>query len=188
MKKFSNTRCILIALTLAGLFAIPVALHRTAPATQAQGGFISTLERIRLEQSQRLEGSWLVNVTIARPNAPPPFRVYFSFARGGSFVSTDTRRPYNQGHGAWTHLGGDEFAFTGAEDLFDAMGNFAGTFKGRARITLTSANLDAFTGVSNAEQRNAAGQIILNGCSTMRAERITVEPLAPQCQSIAPPQ
>lgn len=188
MKKFRNTTRTLLAVALGALFAIPVALHRTAPATQAQGGFTTTLERIRLEQSQRLEGSWVATVTIARPNAPPPFRVYFSFARGGSFVSNDMRTPLLTGHGAWMHLGGEEYAFTGVNEGFDAMGNFAGTFKGRARITIRAENPNVFVGVSNAEQRNAAGDIIVQGCSTMRAERITVEPLAPLCQSIAPPQ
>lgn len=137
-------------------------------------------------RAEQLEGSWLVTVTIARPGAPPPFRVYMTFARGGAFLGTDTRRPFQTGHGAWEYLGGNEFASTSLEDLFDATGNFAGTFKGRARITVTGPN--SFVAVSNAEQRNAAGEIIVQGCSTMRAERITVEPLAPQCQSITPPQ
>jgi hypothetical protein len=30
--------------------------------------------------------------------------------------------------------------------------------------------------------------LIFNRCTTIRAERITVEPLAPQCQSIVPPR
>jgi hypothetical protein len=66
------------------------------------------------------------------------------------------------------------------------MGNFAGTVKVRVRLAVTGAN--EFIGVSNAEERNAAGVVTATRCATIRGARITVEPLAPQCQSITPPQ
>jgi hypothetical protein len=193
----SITRAALLCLLLAAAaFALFGLLQRQAmaqeeaatqeSATLSANGFCGWLCQLKERQAQQLEGSWAVTVTIARPGAPPPFRVYFTFARGGGQIGTDMRRPFSQAHGAWTHLGGNEFAFTNVEELFDAMGNFAGTFKGRAKVTITGAN--TFVGVSNAEQRNAAGEIVVSGCSTMRTERITVEPLAPQYQSITPPQ
>ena len=153
------------------------------------GGLLDVLERLKQQQAERLEGSWAGVVTIAVPPGvpqPPPFRVYFTVARGGALMGTDSRRPFSVGHGAWAHLGGDEFAFTSIQELFDGMGNFTGTFKGRGKVTVTGPN--QFVGVTNAEQRNAAGEIILQGCSTVRAERITVEPLAERCQSIEPPR
>ena len=52
--------------------------------------------------------------------------------------------------------------------------------------TITGA--DNFVGVSNAEERDAAGNLVSNRCGTVRGERITIEPLAPQCQKIVPPQ
>jgi hypothetical protein len=66
------------------------------------------------------------------------------------------------------------------------MGNFAGTVKVRVKLTMTGK--DEFVGVSNAEERNAAGEVIAIRCGTIRGERITVEPLAPLCQSVTPPQ
>jgi hypothetical protein len=66
------------------------------------------------------------------------------------------------------------------------MGNFAGTVKVRVKLTVT--DKDEFVGVSNAEERNAAGAVTAIRCGTVRGARIKVEPLAPQCQSITPPQ
>jgi len=74
----------------------------------------------------------------------------------------------------------------GVEDLFDAMGNFAGMVTVRVRVTVTGA--DTFVGVSNGEFRNVAGNVTSSGCGTIRGERIKIEPLPPQCQSIMPPQ
>ncbi len=52
-------------------------------------------------------------------------------------------------------------------------------------MTVTGAN--EFVGVSSAEERNAAGVLVVIRCGTVRATRITVEPLPQQCQSITPP-
>jgi hypothetical protein len=158
------------------------------PASQG-GGVLDVLEQIKQAQAQQLEGSWVVTVTPAVPPGvpqPPSFRAYATIARGGAFIGTDTRRLFNIQHGAWTHLGGHEFAWTFIEEVVDAMGNFAGTVKVRVKLSITGAN--EFTGVSNAEERNAAGVVTAIRCGTIRGARIAVEPLAPQCQSIAPPQ
>ena len=56
------------------------------------------------------------------------------------------------------------------------------------RVKLTVTGRDTFVGVSNGEQRDAAGNPVFSRCATIRGERIKVEPLAPQCQSITPPQ
>jgi hypothetical protein len=61
-----------------------------------------------------------------------------------------------------------------------------GTFIVRARVTITGDN--EFIGVSNGEERDAVGNVISSRCGTLRGDRITVEPLAPQCQNIVPPQ
>ena len=199
-QKFMTAKGIIFALTLAGMIAIPTAtLHAQSSdeptaeqqeSQQASGnGFCDWLCRLRQEQAQRLEGSWVVTVTPAvSPGVPQPpsFRAYATIARGGAFIGTDTRRLFNIQHGAWVHLGSNEFAWTFIEEVVDAMGNFAGTVKVRVKLATTGAN--EFVGVSNAEERNAAGVVTANRCATIRAARITVEPLAPQCQSITPPQ
>ena len=185
---------LLSLITLIAVLAVPVLRAQSgeeqdAGQPESFNGSCGWACQRRQQQAQRLEGSWVSTVTIVVPPGvpqPPPFRVYFTFARGGGFIGTDMRRPTNNGHGAWEHLGGNEFAFTSIQEVFDAAGNFAGTFKGRGKITMKGRN--AFVGVTNAEQRNAAGAIIVNGCSTIQAERIKVEPLATQCQSIEPPR
>ena len=195
-QKLMTTRKIIFALILAGMIVIPTATLRaqtsdeqTTDRTAARGGILGVLEQIKQAQAQRLEGSWMVTVTPAVPPGvpqPPSFRAYGTFARGGAMIGTDTRRLFNIQHGAWEHLGGREFAFTFIEELVDVMGNFAGTAKVRVKLTVT--DKDEFVGVSNLEERNAAGVVTAIRCGTVRGARIKVEPLAPQCQSITPPQ
>jgi hypothetical protein len=195
-QKLITTRKIIFALILAGMIAIPTATLRaqtideqTTDQTAAQGRILDVLERIKQAQAQRLEGSWVVTVTPAVPPGvpqPPSFRAYGTFARGGALIGTDTRRLFNIQHGAWEHLGGREFGFTFIEELVDVMGNFAGTAKVRVKLTVT--DKDEFVGVSNLEERNAAGVVTAIRCGTVRGARIKVEPLAPQCQNITPPQ
>ena len=154
------------------------------------GGILDTLERIKEAQSQQLEGSWDVIVTPAVPPGvpqPPSFHVYGSFARGGVYLGSDRTRPFGSAqHGAWAHLGGNEFAVTQIQDLFDGVGNFQGTLKIRRRVTATGKN--ELAGVANAEIRDATGNVIANVCATVKGTRIKVEPLPEQCQSITPPQ
>jgi hypothetical protein len=196
-----TTKRIFLALTFTALVAVSATVtraqssedgteaERQAAQSAAQGGALDVFERIRQEQAQRLEGSWVITITPAVPPGvpqPPSFRAYATIARGGALIGTDTRRLFNIQHGAWAHLGSNEFAFTVIEELVDVMGNFAGTVKIRVKLAVTSAN--EFVGVSSAEERNAAGVLVVTRCGTVRAARITVEPLPPQCQSITPPQ
>ncbi|MGH9846533.1 MAG: hypothetical protein ACREEM_48160 [Blastocatellia bacterium] len=188
---------IFLALTLAAVVAISATVAQaqstdTDPSANqpaGQGGILDILERLKQAQAQQLESSWVVTVTPVVPPGvpqPPSFRAYSTFARGGAYIGTDTRRLFNIQHGAWAHTGGNEFAFTFIEELVDVMGNFAGTLKLRVKLTVTGAN--EYVGVANAEERNAAGVVTTIRCATIRGARITVEPLAPQCQSITPPQ
>ncbi len=191
------TKRIFLALILTAIAAVSGAVAQ-AQSTDADpsanqrasgGGILDVLDRIKQAQAQQLEGSWVVTVTPAVPPGvpqPPSFRAYSTFTRGGAYIGTDTRRLFNIQHGTWAHTGGNEFAFTFIEELVDAMGNFAGTLKLRVKLNITSAN--EYVGVANAEERTAAGVVTTIRCATIRGARITVEPLAPQCQSITPPQ
>jgi hypothetical protein len=197
----NRKRITLVLLILGAVFAIPFAGLRAQsndpigraeslaqePDTHFPGG--DWLDRLRELQSQRLEGSWDVTVTPAVPPGvpqPPSFIAHATFSRGGAAFGSDRQRPTSKQHGAWAYLGGNEFAWTTTEDLFDAMGNFAGTLKVRVKVTLTGK--DELVGVSNGEQRDPGGNLIFSRCGTIRGERIKIEPLAEQCQSITPPQ
>jgi hypothetical protein len=81
---------------------------------------------------------------------------------------------------------GGDFAWTTIEQIFSDVGEPSGTFIVRARVTITGDN--EFIGVSNGEERDASGNVISSRCGTLRGDRITIEPLAPQCQNIVPPQ
>jgi hypothetical protein len=201
-QKLIIARRTLFALTLAWMIAIPTATLRAQssepPTNQEQetaqpssfSGQCDWLCQLRERQAQQLEGSWAMTVTPVPPPGAPPLpnrHLYVTFARGGVYIGFDRNSPFSSPqHGVWEHRGGNEFAWTSIQDLFDAMGNFQGTLKIRARITLTGK--DEFVGVANPQVRDAAGNITLDACSTFKAERIKTEPLSPRCQSITPPQ
>ena len=185
-QKSMIARTMILTLALAGVLAIPAAIMRAQsyePVTDEQ-----TLAQ-NSDKSERMEGSWVVTVTPAVPPGvpqPPPFRAYGSFARGGVLIGSDARRAASKQHGTWAHLRGSEFAWTAIEQLFNESGEPGGTVVIRVRVTITGEN--DLVGVSNAEERDAAGNLVSNRCGTIRGERITIEPLAPQCQNIVPPQ
>jgi hypothetical protein len=190
---------IVLTLILAGMIVVPAAILRAqssestaeqqAAQTASQGGLLDLLDRLKEAQAQQLEGSWDITVTPVVPPGvpqPPSFIGHATISRGGAYFGSDRTRPFSKQHGTWTHLGGNEFAQTFKEDLFDGLGNFAGTLTVRTRVTVTGK--DEYIGVANGEARDAAGNVIFNRCTTIRAARIKIEPLAPQCQSITPPR
>jgi hypothetical protein len=194
-------RIALVCLTLAGVIALPFAVMRAQsnePAGRAESlaQELDTqfseghwLDRLREHQSQQAEGSWEVTVTPAVPPGvpqPPPMIAHATNARGGGLITSDRQRSSTISYGTWAHLGGNEFATTATGDIFDAAGNFAGTFKVRCRFMVTGK--DESVGVANVEQRDASGNLVFNRCATYRGKRIAIEPLAPQCESLAPPR
>jgi hypothetical protein len=185
-----TARRIFLTLTLSAAAALSTTVLHAQSSVETGGGMLDVLENSRQERAQRLEGSWEMIVTpVPPPGAPPlPTRhLYVSFARGGVYTGFDRSAPFGSPqHGVWEYLGGNEFAWTFLGDNFDAMGNFLGTLKLRARITLTGK--DTFVGVANPQVRDAAGNLLLDACSTFKAERIKAEPLSERCQSITPPQ
>jgi hypothetical protein len=190
-----KTKRIILAFALAAMGVIAITILH-APSGKAQGpgqngqGILDVLEQQRQAQAQRLEGSWTMTITaVVPPGVPaPPIRIaYVSFARGGVSILSDRLAPFaNPGAGAWQYQGGNEFLWTFIADNFDATGNFLGTLKVRSNINVTGP--DTFVGVDNAEVRDAAGNLMLSACNTLRGQRIRAEPLPAQCQSITPPQ
>lgn len=178
---------IFLALTLAAVTAISATFLRAQSSDELE--FKQRLET-NGKKAEWLEGSWMFTITAVVPPGvpPPPVRnVYVTFGRGGASILSDRQAPFaNGGHGVWEHRGGNEFAHTSIGDDFDALGNFLGTLKVRQKLTLTGQ--DELVGVGNAELRDAAGNLLFSRCNTVRGERLQIEPLAPQCQNITPPQ
>jgi hypothetical protein len=186
-QKSITTRTIMLTLAMLGLLAIPAAIMRAQSYQSVSDE--QTLAKTSDSKSERMEGSWVVTVTPVVPPGvppPPPFRAYATCARGGALIGSDTQRASSKQHGVWAHVRGNEFAGTAVEQLFDESWHPAGTLKVRTSIFITGE--DEFVGVSNGEQHDAAGNLIFSRCATIRGERITIEPLPPQCQNIAPPQ
>jgi hypothetical protein len=189
-----NAKKIYLALTLAviaafGTLNVRAQSNDDALAAAQGGGILDTLEQMRERQSQQFEGSWdLVITPVVPPGVPPPpaLVAHASVARGGAYFGSDRTRPLGNQHGVWEHQGGNRFAITLKEDLFDAMGNFVGIATVRAQLTLTGR--DEFVGVANGEQCRADGTLIFSRCSTIRGTRIKLEPLPEPCQNITPPQ
>jgi hypothetical protein len=197
----NRKRIAMVCMILAGVIAIRCVVIRaqsTEPSGRAetlakqldsQSDGAGWLDGLRELQSQQLEGSWAITVSPAPPpgvQAPPPFRAYASFARGGAYIGADRRVPFTKQFGTWVHLGGNEFAATNLADLYDQSGNFTGTLKVRTRYIVNG--LDEFVGVSNAEERDANDNLTATRCARFKGERIAVEPLAPQCQGLSPVQ
>jgi hypothetical protein len=197
-----NKKSIFLALVLTATVSISATVLRaqsSEPPTSGEGELAQALSfngqcdwlcQLRERQAQQLEGSWAVTVTpVPPPGAPPlPDRfIYLTMARGGAVFGSDRGLPFaSPQHGVWEHRGGSEFAYITVQDLFDAAGNFQGTLKVKSRIIVTGPN--QFVAVSNPQIRDAAGNLILDGCSTSKAVRIKTEPLLERCQSITPPE
>jgi hypothetical protein len=135
----------------------------------------------KAKRAQQFEGSWDVTVIPVLPPGvpqPPAIHARATISRG-AIISSDRSRPNSKQHGTCEYSGSDELTCTSIEDLFDAAGAFVGTLKLRVRSALIGE--DDFVGLSNAEQRDAAGNLLSNRCATIRGHRITLEPLLPQC-------
>lgn len=189
-QKFMTAGTILLTLTFVGILAISAIRARA----QSNNGILNVIEQNRQAQAQLLEGAWAYTVTPVVPPGvpqPPSQRAYVTVAHGGGITVYIRTAPgetrYGEQHGVWEHLGGNDFALTAIRDEFDAQGNFLGTGKINTKLTLTGK--DGFVGVGSREFRDPAGNIAdITRCATIKAERIKIEPLAPQCQSITPPQ
>lgn len=141
------------------------------------------------QQAQQIEGSWTLAATVVVPPgtpAPAPVFVYGSFARGGVYIGADRRFPTTKQLGSWVHLRGNVFASTFMSDQYDQSGVFTGTLKIRVRYNMVEK--DEFVGVANVEVRDVNDTVTATRCATIKAQRIKVEPLAPQCQGITPPR
>jgi len=134
-----------------------------------------------------LEGSWINTVSPILPPGSPPisFQTYITFSEGGASIGSDRTRPFGSPqHGTWVHVRGHQYASTFVQDLFDQAGTFLGTLKGRTRSLLVGE--DELVGVANVEQRDPAGNIVLNRCARFRAVRVVVEPFTPPCVGLEP--
>ena len=141
-----------------------------------QDGLPDFLER----QRKAITGSWFTTLGCG-------CKVLFSFTSDGIFLSSGqgdvqpAGSPVPTGttaYGAWTHLGGRQFAVTFLIIGYDVgTGEFRGTLKVRILLTLNEAG-DQLTGTDKADIFDPEGHLVDSFTTgTMQGTRIKVEPL-----------
>jgi hypothetical protein len=163
-------------ISLAFVFTVALAITIAALGSQSsvQGSKTS---------APALEGTW----DVVRDTDPPGGSLT-TYTRGGGLVMTAPGLPpptpftFSPGHGAWERAGGHEFAISWQAQFFNN-GVFRGMLKVREVITLNEAG-DAYEGRQSFVIINLAGNPIpgSDGCVTLHATRINVEPSDPSCQ------
>ena len=86
-----------------------------------------------MESSEaRLQGSWLVTVTLGIPDGPPPFEVLQTYTSGGEVIGSQSCDPvwlWTPWHGAWTKTGRREFVLTAIAFCYDSTVEPAALYK-----------------------------------------------------------
>jgi hypothetical protein len=119
----------------------------------------------------RIEGSWLVTVTI--PGGPPPFRSLETFAAGGAFVATSSEPPsaVNSAHGTWARTTQRQFHLTFLEFQYDANGVHSGYLRVRETRRLEPSS-NTFDGTGTAEFFDAGFNLLFSADVTTHGTRI----------------
>lgn len=128
-------------------------------------------------KARRLEGTWLVQVTLRNcqtGDALRTFPAFLTFAQGGTLIETTTALGSAQrspGHGFWEHTGGKSFKAVSKAFLF----NPDGTSSGIQTITQTiefGDDPDVFNSNATTEIAAPNGNVIMSGCATAVAHRM----------------
>ena len=119
----------------------------------------------------RIQGSWLVTVTI--PGGPPPFRSLETFAGGGAFVATSSEPPsaVNSAHGTWARVSHGQFHLTFLEFQYDANGVHSGYLRVRETRRLESGG-DTFDGTGTVEFLDGEFNVLFSADVTTHGTRI----------------
>jgi hypothetical protein len=152
---------------LAGEVALAVmAVAMTAPPAAAQTGVIPV--------GQQLNGSWVGELKI--PNFPL-LAVFMTYSPDGAILATSSNNSIVESaqFGAWIRTDDRLFSLTVVGFLYDEKGQFQGTRKIRATISLNSA-LDEFQGDGEADILDPAGNVVASVSGlTVQGKRIRVE-------------
>lgn len=151
------------------------ALVLVGAATLVVAGIVSQTRLAGAQPGQILEGSWISDVTNLETGARQI--TLWTFISDGTLISSNRDHPIRgPAHGAWVRTGDREFAVTFIRIRFDTDGNFIGTQKLRAQITLNEA-LDEFTSRTQNEFFDVDGNFETLNRTVGQAKRIRVEPL-----------
>jgi hypothetical protein len=141
------------------------------------GGALALLSSVATVQSgstsDTLVGAW--NVRIEFDGFPPCSAPGLMTADGGIVANACTNLE-SPGYGQWARIGNREFAVTFAGLEFAPDGSSIGTYKVKARVTLTKDGA-MFSGPFTTDIFDQDGRVILTVTGLVRATRIQVEPL-----------
>jgi len=185
--KKMNAKNIFVALMMAGFLAFQTSIVSAQSSdikSNEQSGKI--VETLNFQQSDRLEGSWLVTVT---SNGAPPFKGLITFNNGGGLIASaqgdillnpppGVPPVATAGHGVWEKTGSRRYAFTFRQILYGSDGSYQGEAKIRHKITLNTPG-NRWSGQLQVEYFDADGNVVFSGSGTEQAARIEVEPLTP---------
>jgi hypothetical protein len=124
-------------------------------------------------------GAWQLQIT---PAIQPIFTALTTFAADGSVVETNSLAlvdPLSSpGHGRWAFAPHENNTYdvTFVNLLTDEHGDFAGTAKVRARMSLTDRR-NGLEGTFEVDVLDPAGAVVFSDHGTLQAARIEVEPL-----------
>jgi hypothetical protein len=129
------------------------------------------------KQSQGLEGTWRVQVTIRdcqSGTALRTFPAFLTFAQGGTLTETTTGFPpalRTPGHGIWSHVTDHTYSAVSEAFLF----NTAGVWTGKQRLTQVielGDGPDELSGTATNEIFDTNGNLLVSGCATAVATRM----------------
>src|SRR5438477_5619502 len=123
------------------------------------------------EDSQHLEGSWIVTTTI---EGQSPFKSLATLIRDGGVVESHLDPSLSAAHGVWARTGNREFAVTAMYLRTDEFGEFAGTARVRSTFVLDQ-TLNKGTGRFQSDVFDVNGNLVRSFRGTNEATRIQVE-------------
>lgn len=161
-----NTQRIRLALIVAMAVA-SLAIVIGSPSSQGQGG----------GNAPRIEGSWLITVTLDGGGFPP-FPALVTYAGGGALVAVDAGGPPSvntSSHGTWVRKGDHKFAWTFLQFFFDPITEaFAGYFRVHSVDTLDK-DSQVLNSRVTVDVLDPAGNVVGSFGGTTHGTRISAE-------------
>jgi hypothetical protein len=130
---------------------------------------------------QRLDGTWIIAVTLdsptpsRSPDMPLTFAALNTFFPDGALIEAGGPNPTRSpvGHGQWVRVGDRQFTATFVFNTFDGQGKPTGLQRVTRSIRL-SENLQEYGAVSRIEALDTKGNLKFTGAATETARRLAI--------------
>jgi len=170
---------LLAATALGAAMLVPAYAQRNANAdcsstTAMLLSFLRPLAGTDTPDCPTLVGTWQVMVS---PDGAPSFTAYNVFTADGNSTEFDNSNPPGSqtvAVGPWKKTGPNQYAFVEVNQLFDPQGNFAGTFRVKASVTLDDTG-DKMTSTFQFTVSDPDGNVVFQGTGTAAGTRVKVD-------------